>query len=86
MASWFALSGRFDHVRLDSSDDRNAFTVISPRLLFHTDWQSRDEFALQYSHFLYGSAINARTGFPPEPDPETTPDTHVFSLTGTYWW
>jgi hypothetical protein len=86
MASWFSLSGRFDHVRLDNDDDRQAFTAISPRLLFHSDWQSRDEFALQYTHFIYGSGVNARTGFPPVPDPERTPDSHVFSLTATYGW
>ncbi len=84
--SWFALSGRFDHVRLDMDNDRAAFSVISPRLLFHTDWQSRDEFSLQYSRFIYGSDVIVKTGYPPTPDPGASPDQDVFSLSGTFWW
>lgn len=86
LMSWFGVSGRFDHVRLDMDNDRAAFSVISPRLLFHTDWQSRDEFALQYSRFIYGSDVIVKTGYPPTPDPSASPDQDVFSLSGTFWW
>jgi hypothetical protein len=86
MISWFGLSTRVDHVRPNSDNAREAFTVISPRVLFHTGWQSRDELALQYSHFIYGSQVVAERGFPPKPDPSLTPDSHVFSLSGTFWW
>ncbi len=86
LLSWFSVSGRFDHVRLDMDNDRAAFSVLSPRLLFHTDWQSRDEFALQYSRFVYGSDVVVKTGSPPIPDPGRSPDQDVFSLSGTFWW
>lgn len=86
VASWFGVSTRFDHVRPDADDTRQAFTIISPRLLFHTDWQSRDELSLQYSHFIYGSTVVAERGFPPRPDPDVNPDKHVFTLSGTFWW
>lgn len=86
LASWFGVSTRFDHVRPDSDDTRQAFNIISPRVLFHTGWQSRDELALQYSHFMYGSAVVVERGFPPRPDPDVNPDKHVFSLSGTFWW
>jgi hypothetical protein len=86
LLSWFGLSGRFDHVRLDHDDSRQAFSIISSRLLFHTDWQSRDEFALQYSHFIYGGDVVVRTGYPPTDDPSANPDRHVVSLSGTFWW
>jgi hypothetical protein len=84
--SWFAVSGRFDHVRPDSSDDSRAFNVLSPRLLFHTDWQSRDEFALQYSYFINGGNALVYTGAPPTADPSVRPDKHALMLSGTYWW
>jgi len=84
--SWFSVSGRFDHVRLDSSSDRLAYHVISPALLFHTDWQSRDEFALQYSHYIYGALVNVRRGLPPIEDPTAVPDRNVLMLSGTFWW
>jgi hypothetical protein len=86
MASWFALSTRFDHVSADSSDDGKAFNIFSPRLLFHTDWLSRDEFALQYSYFQYGNDVIVRTGLPKVDDPSATPDKTVISLSGTFWW
>lgn len=86
IASWFGVSTRFDHVRPDTKNTREAFTVISPRLLFHTDWQSRDELALQYSNFIYGSQVYPERGFPPQLDKSATPDHHVFSLSGTFWW
>jgi hypothetical protein len=86
MTSWFGLSGRFDHVRLDASESRQAFSIQTARLLFHTNWQSRDEIALQYSHFDYGGEVYVHTGFPPEEDQEAKPDQHVLALSGTFWW
>jgi hypothetical protein len=86
IASWFGVSARFDHVRPDSDNSRQAFTIISPRLLFHTDWQSRDELSLQYSHFINGSEVVVERGYPARPDPSVTPDRHVLSLSGTFWW
>lgn len=83
--SWFGLSGRFDHVR-PNEDTRQAFSILSPRLLFHTDWLSRDEFALQYSHFVYGGDVIVRTGYPPVDDPSAVPDEDVFTISGTFWW
>jgi len=59
------LSERFDHVRLHGADSKKAFTIMTTRLLFHTGWRSRDEFALHYSYFQNGSDIVALTGLPP---------------------
>jgi len=84
--SWFGVSGRFDHVRFDASDDTQAYNVISPRLLFHTDWQSRDELCLQYSHFIYGENVYAWRGNPLVQDPRAIPDRNVLMLSGTFWW
>ena len=86
MASWVALSGRFDHVAPDASDNTTAFNVISPRVLFHTDWQSRDEIALQYSYFNNGKNAVVYTGAPPTADPSVRPDSHAFMVSGTFWW
>jgi hypothetical protein len=86
MLSWFGISARADHVRLNSDDPKQALTIISPRLLFHTDWQSRDEISLQYSRFFHGSKVYARTGFPPVIDPSAKRDNDVFSLSATFWW
>ena len=84
--SWFGVSERFDHVRLHGGDSTQAFTIWSSRLLLHTGWNSRGEFALQYSHFVYGSKVYVKSGYPPHIDPNLNPDRDVFSLTATYWW
>ena len=84
--SWLGFSTRVDHVRLDGDDSYKAFTIYSGRVLFHTGWKSRDEIALQYSHFAYGSEVYVKSGSPPVEDPFLNPDRDVFSLTGTFWW
>lgn len=86
MASWLSFGARFDHVRPNVDDDSTAFNIISPRLMFHTDWQSRDEIALQYSHFMYGNQVVVARGYPVEDDPSAIPDRNVFLLSGTFWW
>lgn len=86
VASWFGLSGRFDHVRLDNEFNRRSFTIYTGRLLFHTGWQSRDEFALQYSHFTYGREVYVEKGFPALDDPGLNPDSDALSLSATFWW
>jgi hypothetical protein len=84
--SWMGVSERIDEVRLHGSDSAQAFLISSSRLLFHTGWLSRDEFAVQYSYFSYGNKVYVRTGYPPTLDPSANPDSHVLSLTGTFWW
>jgi hypothetical protein len=84
--SWMGVSERFDHVRLHGSDSSQAFTMLTTRLLFHSGWRSRDEIALQYSYFIYGSNVPVLTGYPPVVDSNAHPDHHVLSLTGTFWW
>jgi hypothetical protein len=69
-----------------ATDSRDALSVWTSRLLFHTGWRSRDEFALQYSYFSYGSSVHPRTGYPSMVDDTANPDRHVVSLTGTFWW
>jgi hypothetical protein len=84
--SWISFSGRVDHVIQARYDTEQSFTILSPRVMFHTGWQSRDELALQYSHFSYGDHVVVRTGYPPVDDPTSHPDEHVISLSGRFWW
>ncbi len=86
MKSWLGVSGRFDHVRLHGSDSKKAFSIFSPRILFHTGWKSRDEIALQYSYFQSGADILVPRGSPPGSADPANPDRHVFTLSGTFWW
>jgi hypothetical protein len=84
--SWLGVSTRVDYVSPDQDNKDRAFTIISPRLLFHTGWQSRDEFMLQYSNFSYGDEVTVKTGLPAVEDPTAIPDEHVVSISGSFWW
>jgi hypothetical protein len=86
LTSWFGTNGRVDHVRLDSALNARSFNVYTARALLHTDWLSRDEFALQYSYFAYGDLVNVDKGYPPVDDPSLTPDNHVLAMSATFWW
>jgi hypothetical protein len=86
MQSWLGASGRFDHVRQNSAHNSQAFTIYTGRLLLHSNWRSRDEFALSYSHFVYGNSVYPETGYPPMDDPTQNPDRDVVSLSATFWW
>jgi hypothetical protein len=86
MASWFAVSGRADLVRQDNRVNRRSFDVFTGRLLFHTGWLSRDEVALQYSHFVYGREVSVESGYPLVIDQTLHPDRDVLSLSATFWW
>jgi len=84
--SWLGVSGRVDHVRLDNELNRRAFTIYTARLLLHTNWRSRDQFSLQYSHFVYGREVQVESGFPPQDTPGLAPDRDVLSLSVSSWW
>ena len=86
LLSWFGTSGRLDHVRLDSEFNAKSFNIYTGRLLFHTNWLSRDEFALQYSYFAYGDEVYVKKGYPPVVDPSLSPDSSVLSMSATFWW
>ncbi|HEY3237311.1 MAG TPA: hypothetical protein VGJ84_21505 [Polyangiaceae bacterium] len=86
MFSWLGMGARYDHVTPnDAFPDRN-FDIISPRVIFHTDWNSPDELVLQYSRFIYGTTVIVKSGFPPEPDPTIHPDQDVLTMSASVWW
>ena len=66
LLSWLAVSARYDQVKPNLDNDRYSFAVISPRLIFRTDWQATDQLVLQYSHWIDGSQTLIRTGYPPQ--------------------
>jgi hypothetical protein len=86
LLKWFATSFRFDQVMNNMADSDETFSVASGRLLFRSDWQSRDQIVLQYSHWFNGNEVYVRTGSPPTLDPTVHPDAHVVSLSASRWW
>jgi hypothetical protein len=86
LASWFAGSLRLDHVRPTANVDGREFTIISPRMIFRTDWQARNQVVLQYSRYVYGSNPVVRSGYPAIDDARLQPDENMVSLSASMWW
>jgi hypothetical protein len=86
LLSWLAASARFDDVMPNLNETRYSYLVVSPRVIFRTDWQATDQLVLQYSRFMHGSLTTTRTGAPPTVDPFVKPDNHVISLSASMWW
>ncbi len=83
---WFAASARYDRVDPDVDDTKYSFAVLSPRLIFRTDWNAHDQVVLQYSHWFNGSLTTVRSGYPPRDDVSVVPDEDVISLSANMWW
>jgi hypothetical protein len=84
--TWLAASLRYDRVVSDTELMAKTFAVISPRVILRTDFNSQDQVTLQYSHWMYGSAVTVRDGYPPRDVPWVEPDAHTFSLTASMGW
>ena len=86
MLSWFALSGRYDRVIADTKDASKTFAVVTPRVIFRSDYNSQDQVTIQYSHWFDGSGVAVRSGYPSKEDPALVPDADTVSLTASMWW
>jgi hypothetical protein len=85
--SFFAVAVRGDQVDQDTDDQKESFTILSPRIIFSSDWNSQDQITLQYSHYFYGSQVLVRNpGYDPRDLTYTKPDENTVSLTATMWW
>jgi hypothetical protein len=86
MLSWLALSGRYDRVIGNLGDAHQTYAVLSPRVIFRTDFNAHDQVVLQYSRYMVGSGVPVKAGYPPVYDYTIIPDKDVISLTAAMWW
>jgi hypothetical protein len=68
---FMAAAVRFDRVLPDGPTTDFAYSALSPRLIFHTSWLSREYIVASYSRYFYGSKTVASAPYtrPPAPDP-----------------
>jgi hypothetical protein len=81
--SWLSLSGRYDHVIPNSRDKKETFDVISPKLLFKTNWNSHEQVTLSYTRWLYGEHTHGE--FPDEWTRQQL-DNEMYALSFGMWW
>ena len=83
---WLAVTTRYDQVDPDTADRTYSFAVVSPAVIFRTDWMATDQIVLQYSHWFNGANTLVRAGDPPREDLRILPDTNMVSLSASMWW
>ncbi len=79
MLPWLALAGRFDRVMPELDESSRSFTIVSPRLVFRTNWQSREQVYLQYAHWFYGDAVTSESRISEELDRD------MVAISGSMW-
>jgi hypothetical protein len=81
--SWFAISGRYDHVAPNSHDIKESFDVISPKLVLRSNWNSHEQVNLSYTRWFYGAHTH---GEAPNDYTHMQLDNQMIALTFGMWW
>jgi hypothetical protein len=80
---YMAVGFRADRVVPNSKDSDETFHVISPRLVFKSDWGSRDTITLSYAKWFYGPHSHS-DGSSVQPGDRL--DDQLFALNVQMWW
>ena len=81
-----SVGGRVDQVVPNSKDSTESFQVAAGRLVFKTDWQSRESIMLLYAKWFYGDNTHAEysTVTPSLPLPRL--DDQLIAVNVNMWW
>lgn len=75
--SIISFGSRFDQVMNDGGNAAYAYQAVSPRMIIHTHFMSREYVILNYTHYFYGDSV--RPAYPYEE--MASPDPDLFTLT-----
>jgi hypothetical protein len=64
---FMALGVRFDRVMPNGGNADVAYSAVSPRLIIHSTWMSREYLLLSYTRYFLGSALEFTTPAPADP-------------------
>jgi hypothetical protein len=54
LLKFMAMGFRYDRVQPDLTDTSSLYQALSPRLIFHSNWRSKEYIIVDYTHFLLG--------------------------------
>jgi hypothetical protein len=75
-----------DYVRPNLDDSTYKFGAIAPKLIFRSDWITRETISLQYYHYLFGDNLAINGDQRLVNTNSQNPDRHVFAIFGSMWW
>lgn len=67
IVSWAAVGFRYDFVGSDLSDSERGYHIISPRILFRTDFLSHEQINIRYTRWFYGDRVVIQNVAPNDP-------------------
>ena len=77
-----AFGARYDLVQPDLKDNKQSFSIVSPRVVLRTAFVTHEAVTFQYSRYFLGSKV--RPSFPYSDQPKPDPD--VFMVSASMWW
>jgi hypothetical protein len=80
---WLAVSARADRVIPNSKDTDESFSVLSPKIIFKSDWLSHESVTLAYTRWFYGAHTHAEF---PYDFTRGQLDSEMYALTFGMWW
>ena len=82
--SWMAAGVRVDRVAPTSKDSEQTFYVVAPRLVFRTNWVTREAITLIYAKWFYGPNTHPDASSLVAPDGRL--DDQLIALNVNMWW
>jgi hypothetical protein len=79
--SFLGVSLRYDNVSPDMDDNTYSFSVLSPKLIFRSQFVTHEQVVVQYGHYFNGDNVA-----PAWPNAARDPDENVFAITAIMWW
>ena len=94
--AFMSIGARFDYVEPNLDNSTHNFWVVSPKLVFRTQFVTHEQIILQYQYYSYGSWYNNTANnmnslpFPyggggPQFYP-AHPDSHTVTIAASMWW
>jgi hypothetical protein len=83
---YMAVGGRVDQVVPDTGDSSQTFYVAAGRLVFKTDWQSRESIMLLYAKWFYGTHTHPEFSSIDNSLPFPRLDDQLIALNVNVWW
>jgi hypothetical protein len=75
-----------DRVSPNSRDSQETFHVVAARLVFKTDWQSRESIMLMYAKWFYGDNTHPEYGSVTPSLPLPRLDDQLIAVNVNMWW
>jgi hypothetical protein len=83
---YVSAGGRVDRVVPNSKDSTESFFVAAGRLVFKTDWQSRESIMLLYAKWFYGDNTHPEYSVLTPSLPLPRLDDQLIAVNVNMWW